>query len=49
MVNEAGYTKRSLGVIFSLLVSTTAFISVLPRTILEIVRKVRRLRRLASV
>ncbi len=48
MLNEAGYTKQSLGLIFWLLAGATAFVSVLPRTLLEIVRKVRRLQRLAA-
>jgi hypothetical protein len=48
MLNEAGYTKQSLGLIFWLLASATALISILPRTILEIVRRVRQLRRLAA-
>jgi hypothetical protein len=48
MLNEAGYTRQSLGFIFWLLAGSTALISVLPRTILEIIRRTRRLRRLAA-
>jgi hypothetical protein len=46
MLNEAGYTKQAMGIIFWLLAGATAFISMLPRTLLEIVRRVRRLPRL---
>jgi hypothetical protein len=48
MLNEAGYSKQSLGIVFWLLACATAFISILPRTILEIVRRLRRFRRLAA-
>lgn len=43
MLIETAYTKRSIGLIYWLLAGATAFISVLPRTILTIVRRVRRL------
>lgn len=48
VLNEAGYTKQSLGLVFWLLASATALISVLPRSILEIVRRTRRLGRSAA-
>jgi hypothetical protein len=40
VLNEAGYTKGSLSLINWLLASATALIAILPRTILEIVRRV---------
>jgi hypothetical protein len=41
MLHEAGYMTQSNGMIFLLMAGAAAFVSVLPRTLLRIVRRVR--------